>query len=1812
MRQAIQKCLLIFFSIMLLFTSLPVGVLSAEAVEQSPEPYEIEPEIVNKSEALAKAYQIEQATIQGLLDEGYTAEEVNLALQLKDAESLTFEDALGSAKRVPLNRSEESSDSIVGEAPRLHQPLGEAYVANSMRAAAAANGPINPVNEETIKNVNTKVDQAPYKLDASSESVSTFDGSLNVSATDLMLPGRNGLSFALTRTYSSSDANYFDISTEYVFSSASYQVVIEAIVEKYEMMYSTVFNMNQVREYASCASGALETSRPIGVSTWVLNNQNRSQTEVSKQTDAMNRVKPQDSTPWSSCVSGYKKRDVFNYYANSPAQTVALAKHAVKIGEGKKETVVYEVYATEAEAIQSKQKLEQYFADYGYLVAYDWDQNMEYRYKKETPNAVQIKVIPFYTPKNRSDKTIHDKLFPIGKGWSWNIPYIKEGKYISLGSEGTYEINGSKLKGYQWDDLTFKTQTGSILVNGTNQSYAYSLSAMDGKQYYFDAAGKLLKITDAYNNFIDFGYTFVSAYNTNLLSSITDPIGNQIQISYSSTAVTLTYGDRTVSYQKTAITEQGKTIEILDRVLDPQNRTTRYRYKEKNDVRYNMIGSSLQSGVGNGYALLTTVIHPTGAETVYEYGETPVTRFVGPDAVMQTYRMQWREDRVLYQNPLTQQTTYEASNRMNITYTGDYASSYGSNATFSSTVDNVLSKTTYQFDKVYVSATLPTEYYLTRTEQIQSGLEITQQMTYDRTRRLTVPLSTTMTYKDTQSGASQTVSTSQQFDSLGNRLSSTNELGVTITYTYHPNTHLIQTITQPTSATETIFTEVTKTAQGDPDVVKVTGTNSSGPLWARYDYDYDSYGNLIRKTTNIDPADLSKVVVQNYEYGYQSAFLTRQYASGLDANNQAFTVEVKAEYNPLTGEMNAYTDGMQNKTMYQYDKIGRLTKVTNPDSTTSSIAYQDASNVMTQVNEAGAKTELRYNPLGLPDQIGLYVHGSYVAKNKYVYDAYGRKVVEEDALGNQTKTDYQPQSWGLRIVTTPPSGSPSIVEDNLITRTSTAMDGLGNQVATTRDIIQRPIQTSETKVHSATPSQTKVIQTEKLTYDYLGNVKTQENGANQVTHFSYDGLGRLSTVTTPLAETTSYTYDLTGNLLTLTAPDGSITKKSYDSLGRVIRSQKPASVEETYFYDGNGNVSKRQDANGHTLHYTYGARNQLLARSDGSQTDRFTYTADGLRQSMQDSTGTTSYVYDDATRKLVTVGFPDAKTVQYTYDERGNTKSLTGPFNDAATYAYDAQNRLTSINNGTEAAYGYYTNGMLKTITQGNGVVAAYQYTGLELTQLSYSGSGMSPVTYSYVYDDAKNISERSKNEGKDRFTYDAVNRIKTSTLNNEVYTYDARGNRESLEGDRLAELTDAAYTYDNYNRLTKVKRGTQGEVAYKYNGDGFMVERTEGGVTTRYYYSGNEIIAEGRVDANGTVTKIASYVRGIQLNSRTDHAGVKAYYMQNGHGDVEYVVDSSRKIVNQYTYDIWGNLTDKTETTGNPFLYAGEYWDSSTQLQYLRARWYDPGTGRFISRDTYEGELNSPLSQNLYTYVINNPLRYIDPSGNYCVSKDGDYAHSGACGDLRTSYWFSDEAGQMIVKNGILVGMSQNGGATRSYQNAIKKGQAIKWNAWYSTSKPTERNPGPVTEQNRHTNQTKIIELKNLGESWNNFNTKFQFNTSELGVYTSYSVYGNGIDLNFKNGNKLRVEFSIGNAEMGIYFDDKGSFFLGANFTAGIADFTYFNKINNSSYYLSFNISVSVLTYGAYVKNSGGTYKFHVALGEGGIGAGIGMTQIK
>jgi RHS repeat-associated protein len=119
----------------------------------------------------------------------------------------------------------------------------------------------------------------------------------------------------------------------------------------------------------------------------------------------------------------------------------------------------------------------------------------------------------------------------------------------------------------------------------------------------------------------------------------------------------------------------------------------------------------------------------------------------------------------------------------------------------------------------------------------------------------------------------------------------------------------------------------------------------------------------------------------------------------------------------------------------------------------------------------------------------------------------------------------------------------------------------------------------------------------------------------------------------------------------------------------------------------------------------------------------------------------------------------------------------------------------------------------------------------------------------------------------------------------------------------------------------------------------------------------------------------------------------------------------------NNYQYDEWGNILESNETVNNPFKYAGEVYDQETELYYLNSRYYDPSLGRFINEDTYEGQINNPLSLNVYTYCYNNPLIYTDPTGHIPWTSFSDFKSDWA-GRAILWGWLYGGGDAMIIKD--------------------------------------------------------------------------------------------------------------------------------------------------------------------------------------------------
>jgi len=227
-------------------------------------------------------------------------------------------------------------------------------------------------------------------------------------------------------------------------------------------------------------------------------------------------------------------------------------------------------------------------------------------------------------------------------------------------------------------------------------------------------------------------------------------------------------------------------------------------------------------------------------------------------------------------------------------------------------------------------------------------------------------------------------------------------------------------------------------------------------------------------------------------------------------------------------------------------------------------------------------------------------------------------------------------------------------------------------------------------------------------------------------------------------------------------------------------------------------------------------------------------------------------------------------------------------------------------------------------------------------------------------------------------------------------------------------------------------------------------------GESVVHIWDGSNIVMDVDGDDGAVIDR---YVRGITLLASDVHG----YYLFNAHGDVVQLADGSGAVTKDYNYDAFGVQVDSDgsmmytqsgdalfgDTDSNPWRYCGEYFDTETNTIYLRARYYNPAFGRFVSEDTVrsvsrktpnEQEIVDPLSLNLYTYTYNNPVMHTDPSGHVILVDDVIILLIlGGVTLTTTAAWLTTTEGQRAVNNGVTVicdGVSMTG---RELANAVQ-----------------------------------------------------------------------------------------------------------------------------------------------------------------------------
>lgn len=288
-------------------------------------------------------------------------------------------------------------------------------------------------------------------------------------------------------------------------------------------------------------------------------------------------------------------------------------------------------------------------------------------------------------------------------------------------------------------------------------------------------------------------------------------------------------------------------------------------------------------------------------------------------------------------------------------------------------------------------------------------------------------------------------------------------------------------------------------------------------------------------------------------------------------------------------------------------------------------------------------------------------------------------------------------------------------------------------------------------------------------------------------------------------------------------------------------------------------------------------------------------------------------------------------------------------------------------------------------------------------------------------------VTEYNYNNAQGKYTALLQKEVKTvegeenpldqnSNVKQTVYTYDANGNQIT----KTAEGKTETNTYDGLNQLIGFTDG-ETTASYKYNASGLRYEKTVDGQTIDHVWDGSKQIIADVI--NNQFYEANCYIRGTNLvakyNYKNGNKSEYTYYTQNAHGDVVNLTDTDGEVVKSYTYDAFGVEKNIDEDDTNAFRYCGEYYDKETATVYLRARYYNPSTGRFISRDSFAGRRSDPLSLNLYTYCNNNPIGYVDSNGHERIVVSGGRSE--------------DETLYNFIETAIL--------QTKDWQNPIKYG---------------------------------------------------------------------------------------------------------------------------------------------------------------------------
>ncbi len=762
-------------------------------------------------------------------------------------------------------------------------------------------------------------------------------------------------------------------------------------------------------------------------------------------------------------------------------------------------------------------------------------------------------------------------------------------------------------------------------------------------------------------------------------------------------------------------------------------------------------------------------------------------------------------------------------------------------------------------------------------------------------------------------------------------------------------------------------------------------------------FTYDIYGN---KLTEEDPNGNTTVWTFETTYNIYPQTKTLPITGLVESYS----------YESGTKNLTSFTDVNGQVTNYYYDTFKRQTKVVKPGDTTQypsiEYLYNSWGNTNSQNNQIKIKvtntdylwTKQYFDGLGRITQVQSRGETGYIVVNQTnKYDVCGyleKQYVTQNIQTVNTSYQYPQTNWKY---------------------TSFTYDNFG-----------RPL--LQTNYDGTT-----------ISYDYSvpwQNTITNERSFKK--SYLYDAYSRLTQVieydeSDAVYATTEYTYDIIGNLTQVRDNSNNLISMNYDWLSRKISMIDPDMGGWSYGYDNNSNLTSQTDALNHTISYTYDALNRITCKAypAGLGMTDVTYTYDdttggnygkGLRTGMTDASGATTWIYDTRGRMIEEIRTIDLVnyTTSFSYDGADRINTITYPTGEVVTQTYNKRGLAYTLSGsiaGNLVTNTLYTQlGMYKQIDFGNTLRTTFGYYGLsgsydttggyygklwEIKTLPQSG-GTALQDTRYTWDAAGNVSTRQDviTTETEAFTYDFLDRLTAvSGPYTASYSYNQIGNITAMNGlsytygiqpHAVTQIGTTDYAYDANGNMT-----TRGAQTIVWDLENMPVSITEGGNTTTFVYDG-----DGNRIKQMTSTDTILYVNKYYEKNLTTAEVITRYYL----GDT--MVAERRGITLSYAHQDSLNSTSLVTSSTGTSLGSTKYYPygitrsgsvptdekftgqklDNTGLYYYNARYYDPVIGRFLSADTLIQDIHNPQCLNRYSYVLNNPLKYIDPNGHRMV----------------------------------------------------------------------------------------------------------------------------------------------------------------------------------------------------------------------------------